>query len=96
MPLFVVPAENTQLTEDLKKRIKKTIKEAYSPRHVPDEIFMTSDIPYTISGKKTEAPIKKIFMGRDPEKVVNKGALRNPESMKFFIDFYHQHVKNKL
>jgi acetoacetyl-CoA synthetase len=93
MPLFVMLGDNIKLTDDLKDKIKKTIKDAYSPRHVPDAIFETRDIPYTISGKKTEAPIKKIFMGRDPEKVVNKGALRNPDSMKFYIDFYHQHLK---
>lgn len=94
MPLFIMPAEGVSLTEVLKSKINKTIREAYSPRHVPDEIFVTPDIPYTISGKKTEAPIKKIFMGRDPEKVVNKGALRNPESMKYFIDFYNQKLKS--
>ncbi len=93
MPLFVMPADQVELTEELKTKIKKTIKEAYSPRHVPDDIFITPDIPYTISGKKTEAPIKKIFMGRDPEKVINKGALRNPESMNFYIDFFQQYLK---
>lgn len=95
MPLFVVLNENVKLDLELKGRINKAIRDAYSPRHVPDEIFETSDIPYTISGKKTEAPIKKIFMGRDPEKVVNKGALRNPDSMKFYIDFYQQHLKTQ-
>ncbi|HRK55844.1 MAG TPA: hypothetical protein PK185_18175, partial [Cyclobacteriaceae bacterium] len=60
-----------------------------------DEIFETNDIPYTISGKKTEAPIKKIFMGRNPDQVVNKGALRNPESMNFYINFYNQHLKTQ-
>lgn len=95
MPLFVMLAENVTLNDELKNRINKAIKDAYSPRHVPDEIFETPDIPYTISGKKTEAPIKKIFMGREPEKVVNKGALRNPDSMKFYIDFYHQYLKPK-
>lgn len=93
MPLFVVPVEGVVLDEGLKQRINKAIKDAYSPRHVPDEIIEAPDIPYTISGKKTEAPIKKIFMGRDPEKVVNKGALRNPGSIQFYIDFYQQHLK---
>lgn len=95
MPLFVMLAEGATLSDDLKAEIKKAIRDAYSPRHVPDEILVTPDIPYTISGKKTEAPIKKIFMGRDPEKVVNKGALRNPDSMKFYIDFYDQRLKPK-
>ncbi|MGE0590339.1 MAG: acetoacetate--CoA ligase, partial [Cyclobacteriaceae bacterium] len=95
MPLFVMLAEGATLSDNLKGEIKKVIKDAYSPRHIPDEILVTPDIPYTISGKKTEAPIKKIFMGRDPEKVVNKGALRNPDSMKFYIDFYNQRLKPK-
>lgn len=95
MPLFVMLAEGVTLSDELKAEIKKAIRDAYSPRHVPDEILVTPDIPYTISGKKTEAPIKKIFMGRDPEKVVNKGALRNPDSMKFYIDFYDQRLKPK-
>ncbi|HNP94627.1 MAG TPA: acetoacetate--CoA ligase [Cyclobacteriaceae bacterium] len=95
MPLFVMLAEGVTLSDELKTEIKKAIRDAYSPRHVPDEILVTPDIPYTISGKKTEAPIKKIFMGRDPEKVVNKGALRNPDSMKFYIDFYDQRLKPK-
>jgi acetoacetyl-CoA synthetase len=95
MPLFVMLNENISFNDELQSRIKKVIRDAYSPRHIPDDIFETNDIPYTISGKKTEAPIKKIFMGRDPEKVVNKGALRNPESMKYYIDFYNQNLKNK-
>ncbi len=95
MPLFVMMNENEELSEELKTKIKKVIREAYSPRHVPDEIIATPDIPYTISGKKTEAPIKKIFMGREPEKVVNKGSLRNPDSMKYYVEFYNQNLKNK-
>jgi acetoacetyl-CoA synthetase len=46
-----------------------------------------ADIPYTISGKKTEMPVKKILMGKDPEKVVNPGSLRNPESVKIFTQW---------
>ena len=59
----------------------------YSPRHVPDEIIEAPDVPYTLSGKKTEAPIKKILMGKDPANVVNFGTLRNPGSIHFFAEF---------
>jgi len=88
MPLFVVMKEGNVLTEDIRKKISSVLKNDYSPRHVPDEIIAVPDIPYTISGKKTETPVKKILMGRDPSKVVNTGALRNPESMNFFVNFY--------
>jgi acetoacetyl-CoA synthetase len=85
MPLFVVMKEGLALTDDIKKQINQTIRAAYSPRHVPDEIIPVPDIPYTISGKKTETPVKKILMGKDPKKVVNAGSLRNPEAMEYFL-----------
>ena len=44
------------------------------------------DIPYTISGKKTEAPVKKILMGHDLDKAINRDALRNPKAMDFFME----------
>lgn len=93
MPLFVQLNEGVVLTDDLKKRINNTIRQAYSPRHVPDEIIVTPDIPYTISGKKTETPVKKVLMGKDPKKVVNIGALRNPESINFFVNLYNDRNK---
>lgn len=87
MPLFVVMQENVPLTDEFRKKINTAIRSAYSPRHVPDEIIAVPDIPYTISGKKTETPVKKILMGKDPGKVINAGSLRNPESLKFFAKF---------
>jgi len=85
MPLFVVLQPGNTLDETLKKKINSTIRSEYSPRHVPDVIIAVPDVPYTISGKKTETPVKKIFMGKDPKVVVNAGSLRNPASMDFFI-----------
>src|SRR6478735_6906495 len=39
MPLFVVLADGAVLDADLEDRIKSTIREQASPRHVPDEII---------------------------------------------------------
>jgi acetoacetyl-CoA synthetase len=85
MPLFVVMQENIALTDDIRKKINTALRTAYSPRHVPDEIIAVADIPYTISGKKTETPVKKILMGKDPKKVINAGSLRNPQSLEYFV-----------
>ena len=85
MPLFVVMHDGMYLTDEIKSRINNTLRKDYSPRHVPDQIIQVPDIPYTISGKKTETPVKKILMGKKPEEVVNAGSLRNPASLKFFI-----------
>lgn len=89
MPLFVVMKDNVSLTDEIKKKINTTIRSDYSPRHVPDEIIVVPDLPYTISGKKTETPVKKILQGKDPKAVLNAGSLRNPESMIFFIQYFH-------
>ncbi len=84
MPLFVVLDKNTAL-EHLKQEIIATLKEQCSPRHVPDEIYSVPDIPYTLSGKKMEVPVKKALLGMDVSKSMNRDASRNPEAMDYFI-----------
>jgi acetoacetyl-CoA synthetase len=90
MPLFVVLDEQFELDDAIKARINKQIKQQYSPRHVPNEIFAVKDIPYTISGKKMEMPIKKIILGMPVAKSVTLGAMRNPESISDFIQLAKQ------
>ncbi|MFL1010651.1 acetoacetate--CoA ligase [Flavisericum labens] len=86
MPLFVKMKPGIELTEDIKTQIREYLKKEYSPRHVPDEIVEVSDIPYTISGKKMEAPIKKILLKMPLEKSINVDSMKNPESVKFFVE----------
>ncbi len=83
--LFVVLANGHILSEELKKKINGRLREQYTPRHVPDTIEQVSDIPYTISGKKMEAPVKRILMGEDPAKCVNRDTMRNPEALEEFV-----------
>lgn len=85
MPLFVLMKAGKKLDDEIREKIRSALRTQYSPRHVPDDIIEVPDIPYTISGKKTETPVKKVLAGMDPVKVVNTGALRNPASMEFFI-----------
>lgn len=87
MPLFVVLDDDQDLDETLIQKIKTTIRQEYTPRHVPDEIIRVPEIPYTISGKKTETPVKKVLMGKNINKSMNKDALKNPQAMDFFIEF---------
>ncbi|MDP4711343.1 MAG: acetoacetate--CoA ligase [Saprospiraceae bacterium] len=87
MPLFVVLQEGTDVNEALRQKIRHQLRMDYSPRHVPDEILEVPDIPYTISGKKLETPVKRLLMGVPPEKAVNMGSLRNAKALDFFIAF---------
>ncbi len=91
MPLFVVLQNEIVLNDTLKTKIKNSLRKQYSPRHVPDEIIEVNAIPYTISGKKMEMPVKKIFMGMPLEKSISLDAMKNPES----IDEYLV-LKNKI
>lgn len=88
MPLFL--KLDQPLSDDLKDRIKKTLRTKCSPRHVPDQIIEVPDIPYTISGKKMETPIKKILLGRQGSNSLQQDAMRNPESLAFYIEFAKQ------
>lgn len=90
MPLFVVLRDNMDLTPTLEQRIKTTLRTNVSPRHVPNAIFKIDQVPYTLSGKKMEVPVRKILLGHDPTTAINRGAMRNPESMTYFIDYAKQ------
>ena len=86
MPLFVVLEEGAELDEDLVGKIKKSIRETTSPRHVPDEIQAVPDVPRTLNGKKLEVPVKKILAGTPPEEAVSKDSLSNPDSLDTFVE----------
>lgn len=90
MPLFVVLREGVVLDEGLKKRLVAEIRQALSPRHVPSEIFAVPAIPRTLSGKKMELPVKKLLMGADAAKVMNRDAMANAAAVDWFIDLARQ------
>jgi acetoacetyl-CoA synthetase len=81
--LFVKLMPGFELTEDLKKRICKTIRENASPRHVPSKIIKVPAVPYTLNMKKVELAVRKVIQGQE---VKNKDALSNPEVLDFYAD----------
>lgn len=87
MPLFVVLREGVLLDDAMKARLNNAVKQALSPRFVPDEIFQVPEIPRTLSGKKQELPIKKLLLGQPIDKVVNKDAMANPGCLDWYVAF---------
>ncbi|MGJ3237922.1 MAG: acetoacetate--CoA ligase [Anaerolineae bacterium] len=87
MVLFVVLREGESLTDTLQQAIKHELRTQVSPRHIPDEIVAIDAVPYTLSGKKMEVPIRKILLGEDPQTAINRGAMRNPDSIAYFVQF---------
>jgi len=84
MPLYVVIDDNVVVGE-IQEEIKQELKTECSPRHVPDEVIPVPAIPYTLSGKKMEVPVKKALMGMDVSKAMNTDAMKNPEAMEVFV-----------
>jgi acetoacetyl-CoA synthetase len=87
MPLFVKLKGDRPLDEDVAGRIRLQIRNEYSPRHVPDRIIQVKGIPYTLTGKKMEIPVRRILMGVPVEKAANRAAMANVEALDFFIDY---------
>jgi acetoacetyl-CoA synthetase len=79
--LFVQLAPGCSLTEVLKAKIRKALRENASPRHVPALILDTPSVPYTFNMKKVESAVRNIIDGKP---VVNRDALINPESLDYF------------
>lgn len=79
--LFVKLVQGYTLTEDLKNKIRKALRDQASPRHVPALVLETPDVPYTFNMKKVEIAVTNIIHGRP---VTNRDALINPESLDYF------------
>ncbi|WP_366554661.1 acetoacetate--CoA ligase [Aquibaculum sediminis] len=79
--LFVRLAEGAALDDELIKRIKTTIRQGASPRHVPARVLAVPDIPRTKSGKIVELAVRDVVHGRE---VKNQDALANPEALEHF------------
>ena len=81
--LFLRMRGGVVLDDGLREAIRKRIRAAATPRHVPAKIVQVADIPRTISGKITELAVRDIVHGRA---VNNRDALANPEALELFRD----------
>jgi acetoacetyl-CoA synthetase len=57
---------------------------------VPSEILQVQAVPRTLSGKKMELPVKKLLLGADPAKVMNRDAMANADSVAWYVAFAHE------
>ncbi len=87
MPLFVKTSRGIELDEALRSRIVAKLRVDCSPRHVPDEMHAVDAIPYTLTGKKMEVPIRRILAGAQPERVASRDAMMDPNALDWYIAF---------
>ena len=81
--LFVVLNDGVVLDDALIDRIRRTIRENTTPRHVPAKVLSVADIPRTKSGKIVELAVRSVVHG---EAVKNTEALANAEALEYFRD----------
>ncbi len=83
--LFVVPADGASLDDELRTKIARALRSELSPRHVPDKIVSVPAIPRTLTGKKLEAPVKRILRGESSERVASRDSLLDPGALDAFV-----------
>ena len=86
LPLFVRLADGVELDDALIAKIKATVRDEASPRHVPDEVVSVPAVPHTSTGKKLEVPLKRIAQGVPLEKALNLGSVDDPDAVHWFVD----------
>ena len=85
--LFVALAGDRELDDDLRARIAGALRSELSPRHVPDAIVAVPAVPRTMTGKKLEAPVKRILLGARAEEVASPDALLDPTAIDAFVAY---------
>jgi len=85
--LFVQLREGVELDDELRARIRNTLRGALSPRHAPDTIVALPSIPRTMTGKKLELPVKRILSGVAVNEVVSADALVDPAAIEPVVAF---------
>jgi acetoacetyl-CoA synthetase len=83
--LFVVLVDGVELDDELHARIRRALRDELSPRHVPDRVEAVAAIPRTLTGKKLEAPVKRLLRGAAPEEVASRDALLDPTALDTFV-----------
>ena len=88
MPLFVRPRRRGRARRRA-ARPDRTTRSArqLSPRHVPDEIIAVPAVPHTLTGKRLEVPVKRLFQGRALAEVAAPGATADPAALEWFAEF---------
>ncbi|EON69741.1 acetoacetate-CoA ligase [Coniosporium apollinis CBS 100218] len=87
--LFLKMAEGKEFSEQLADRIKKTIKEELSARHVPGIVEECPEIPVTTNGKKVEGAVKQILCGLN---VKTSASVANADCLDWYRDWAKAHA----
>lgn len=92
MPLFLRLKPGVTFDDALCGRIAQRLREECSPRHVPDRMYQVEAVPYTLTGKKMEVPVRKILMGWPVERAASRDAMMAPEAIDWYVRFAQESI----
>jgi len=81
--LFVVLQDGLSLDDELVKKIRQTVREKCTPRHMPAKVIQVAEIPRTKSGKIVELAVREVVHNRE---VKNIQSLANPQALELYRD----------
>lgn len=82
--LFIKMLPDRSFTSELEDRVRATIREGLSQRHVPRFILQVKDIPVTINGKKVEIAVKQLISGKE---ISISSTVANPETLRSYRQY---------
>jgi acetoacetyl-CoA synthetase len=81
--LFVVLKTGLSLDDELVDKIRQTVREKCTPRHMPAKVIQVAEIPRTKSGKIVELAVREVVHNRE---VKNIHSLANPQVLELYRD----------
>jgi acetoacetyl-CoA synthetase len=87
MPLFVKLSPSHALDDALRAEIAGKLRSEGSPRHVPDTIVAVEAIPYTLTGKKMEIPVRRLLGGARASEVASRDAMMDPSALDIYVEY---------
>lgn len=54
-------------------------------RYVLHDVIAVAEVPRTLAWEKLEVPVKKLLLGQPADKVAQRDAMANPDSLNWFV-----------
>lgn len=85
--LFVQTAGSRALDDDIHREIERAISDGLSPRHVPDLIVQAPAVPYTVTGKRVEVPLRQLLEQRIRPEQFTMALQHDPDTAAWYTAF---------
>jgi acetoacetyl-CoA synthetase len=94
--LFCALRDGVTVDAGFERRVAGVLRDALSPRHVPDQVVVVPGIPVNRTGKKLEVPVKRILRGEEPSGVLSLDVLADPTVLEPYVAFARAHAEQEV